>query len=131
MLFKMRQDNILLNVYKISSLLIALIVLLTCSLFRWPLSMIILAVLAASVIGSPAVISLQIVIWLYQRIHFERIFMWMLLLSVIPLLSLIAAWLFADFVPGKIWFILLLGMFSSYLAISKHAVSVSKLFNAI
>jgi len=127
----MEDYKILLKVYKISSLLIVCMVLLTCLLFEWPLSMIVLAVFAATVLASPALISLQIVIWLYHRINFEKTFTWMLLLSFIPLLSLVLASMFADFVPGKVWFILLLGMFGSYIALGKHAVSVSQLFDTI
>ena len=110
---------------------ILFIVICTCLLFEWPLGMIALALFTSIVLASPALISLQIVIWLCQGINFENTFMWMLLLSFIPLLSLAAACMFSDFVPGKVWFLLLLGMLSSYIALGKHAVIVSQLFNDI
>jgi hypothetical protein len=130
-LFEMKNYKILVKVYTVSSLIILLSVLLNCLLFEWPLGTIALALFTSIVLASPALISLQIVIWLCQRINFENTFMWMLLLSIIPLLSLLTAWMFSDFVPGKIWFVLLLGMLSSYIALVKHAVIVSQLFKDI
>jgi len=106
-------------------------VLSSCLLFQRPLLITVLTVFATSVISVPALISLQMVIWLQQWINFERTIIWMLLFPIIPLVSLIAAGLLVDFVPGKIGLIILLGMFSSYLGITKYAASVSKLFELI
>jgi hypothetical protein len=92
--------------------------------------MIVNAVLASIVISSPATISLQVFAWLFKKMRVEKSFMWMLLLASIPLTSLIIAWLFADFVPGKIGFILLLGMLSSYVGILAQGISVSQFFNS-
>jgi hypothetical protein len=124
----MKDYKILLKVYTVSSMLILLIVLFTCLLFGWPFGMIALSLFASMILASPALISLQVVICLCQRINFENTFLWMLLLSFIPLLSLAAAWMFSDFVPGKVWFLLLLGMLGSYVALGIHAVIVSQLF---
>jgi len=63
----MEKTEILLKVYKASSSLIVTIVLSSCLLFQWPLSMTILALLATSVISAPALVSVQIMIWLWQR----------------------------------------------------------------
>ena len=54
----------------------------------------------------------------------------MMLLASIPLLSFIAAVLFADYVPSKVWFLVLFGMLSSYVAVLRHGISVTQLFNS-
>jgi len=127
----MKGNKILLKVNKASLSLIIITVLSSCLLFQRPLLITVLTVFATSVISVPALISLQMVIWLQQWINFERTIIWMLLFPIIPLVSLIAAGLLVDFVPGKIGLIILLGMFSSYLGITKYAASVSKLFELI
>lgn len=91
--------------------------------------MIALAMLASIVISSPATISLHFLMWLFKKLNLERSFVWMLLFASIPILSLVVAYLFADFVPGKIWFLLLLGMLSGYVGVLTHAISVAQVFN--
>lgn len=113
-----------------SSVVIVPIILSACLVCQWPVTMIIIAMLASIVISSPAMLSLQVFVWLFQKIKFERIFIWMLLLSSIPILSLVVAWLFAEFVPGKIWFVLLLGMLSGYVGLLTNGLSVSQFFNS-
>jgi len=127
----MKENRILVKVYTASSIIIVPIVLLTCFLCEWPLLMIIVALFASIIIVSPVLFSLQIVVLLFKRVQFRRSFMWMLLLSLIPLLSLLVAWMFADFVPGKIWFVLLVGMLGSYTGILKNGISVTQLFKPI
>lgn len=92
--------------------------------------MIAIAMLASIVISSPATILLHLVTWLTQKRAMERSFVWMVLFASIPLLSLTAAWLFADYVPGKVWFLLLLGMLSGYGGILSHGISVAQIFNS-
>lgn len=50
----------------------------------------------------------------------------MLLLALIPPLALISGWLMADFVPGETWVLLLLGIFSGYVGILTHSISVTQ-----
>jgi hypothetical protein len=38
--------------------------------------------------------------------------------------------LFAHYVPGKVWFLLPLGMLSGYVGIISHGISVAQLFNS-
>jgi len=123
-------NEILVKIYKVSSMVIMPIIVSLCLVCKWPLTMIVNAVLASIVISSPATISLQVFAWLFKKMRVEKSFMWMLLLASIPLTSLIIAWLFADFVPGKIGFILLLGMLSSYVGILAQGISVSQFFNS-
>ena len=127
----MKIDRILSRVYRSSSMVIVPIVMLTCLLCKWPFVMITIALLASIAICSPAMLSLQILIWMFQKIHVEQAFAWMLLFSFIPLWSFIVAWLLADFVPGKIWFVLLIAMFSGYIGLLKHGISVSQFFKSI
>ena len=123
-------NEILVKIYKVSSMVIMPIIVSLCLVCKWPLTMIVNAVLASIVISSPATISLQVFAWLFKKMRVEKSFMWMLLLASIPLTSLIIAWLFADFVPGKIGFLLLLGMLSSYVGILAQGISVSQFFNS-
>jgi F0F1-type ATP synthase assembly protein I len=92
--------------------------------------MISVAMLASAVISSPAAICLHIMMWVSQKSNLEKGFVWMVLMASIPLLSLVIAWLFADYVPGKVWFLLLLGMLSGYVGILSHGLSVAQIFNS-
>lgn len=126
----MNKHQILNRVFKKSSIVIVPIVLATCLVFKWPATMLLAAFLAAIVISSPAMISLNLFVWLFQKIKLETGFVWMLLLSSIPVLSLVVAWLSADFVPGKAWFVLLLGMLSGYVGLATNFISVSQFFKS-
>lgn len=126
----MDPNTILTKVYKASAAVIVSAMLLICFIFHWPVLMIGITLLASLVLSSPATILLQVLIWLSQRRKLERSFIWMLLMALIPLFALIAAWLFADFVPGKIWFLLLLGIVSGYVGILTHGISVAQFFNS-
>lgn len=126
----MKIKSILTKVYWSSSMVIALVMLSLCLAFKWPVTLILLAMLASVVISSPATISLYFMIWLSQKRMLERSFLWMVLLASIPLLSLIFAFLFADYVPGKVWFLLLLGMLSGYVGILSNGISVAQFFNS-
>lgn len=126
----MNKHQILNSVFKKSSIVIVPIVLVTCLVFKWPATMVLVAFLAAIVISSPAMISLNLFVWLFQKIKLETGFVWMLLLSSIPVLSLVVAWLSADFVPGKTWFVLLLGMLSGYAGLATNFISVSQFFKS-
>lgn len=118
------------KVYRTSSLVIMPLMLLICLVFRWPAPMIAMAMVVSIVISSPATILLHLVWWLTQKCTIERSFIWMILLAFIPLLSFATAWLFADYVPGKVWFVLLLGMFSGYVGILGHGIHVAQVFNS-
>lgn len=103
--------------------------LFACLVCKWPLEMIGVAVLASAIISSPGTIALQVLAWLFQKIDCEKSFAWMLLMAFIPPLAFITAWLFADFVPGKLWLVLLLSTGSGYVGILSHAISVTQFFN--
>ena len=91
--------------------------------------MIMVAILASVAISSPATISLHFMVWLSHKLNLERGFAWMILFASIPLLSLIAACFFAHYVPGKVWFVLPLGMLGGYVGIFTQGLAISKLFN--
>lgn len=122
-------QRILTKVYKSSSLIIVPLIFLLCLVCNWPVLTIALAMLASIVISSPATVSLHLMIWLSQKMKLARSFAWMILFASIPLISLIDAWLFADYVPGKVWFLLLIGMASGYAGILSHGISVAQFFN--
>ncbi len=126
----MNTNTILAKVYKSSATVIVSAMLLICFIFHWPIMMIGVTLLASLVISSPATILLHVLAWLTQKRKLEGGFIWMLLMAFIPLFALIAAWLCADFVPGKIWFLLLLGIVSGYVGILSHGISIAQFFNA-
>jgi hypothetical protein len=126
----MNKQTILSKVYSASSAVIVLVMLASCILFKWSPLMTTLTVLASLVISSPALFSLQILLWLSQRIQLQKGFAWILLLAFIPPLALITGWLMADFVPGETWLLLLLGIFSGYVGILTHGISVTQFFNS-
>jgi hypothetical protein len=127
----MTQTTILSKVYGSSSIVIMTTVLLACLVCRWPLWMIAIALLASMIIGSPSMLSLQLLVWLVRGRSFQKSFAWMLLLASVPPFAFIAAWLFADFVPGKVWLLLLMGMASGYVGILTNGISITQLFNSI
>ena len=118
------------KVYKSSSMVIMPLMLLICLVFKWPVFMIAVTMIVSIVLSSPATILLHLMMWLTQKRTIERSFAWMFLLASIPLLSFIIAWMFADYVPGKVWFLLLAGMLSGYVGILSHGISVAQLFNS-
>jgi hypothetical protein len=126
----MKTQIILSKVYRSSSLVIVPLILLVCLMFKWHVYMITIAMVGSIVISSPATIALHFMMWLSQKRTLERGFLWMVLFASIPLLSLIVACLFADYVPGKVWFLLLLGMLSGYIGILSNGISVAQFFNS-
>lgn len=126
----MEIKSILSKVYWSSSVVIVFVMLSLCLVFKWPMILISLAMLASIVISSPATIALHFIVWLSHKRTLERGFLWMVLFASIPLLSLIAACLFADYVPGKVWFLLLLGILSGYVGILSNGISVAQFFNS-
>jgi hypothetical protein len=126
----METQTTLTKVYRSSSLVIMPLMLVICLVFKWHWLMIGLAMLASAAISSPATISLHLMMWLFRKRTVERSFVWILLFALIPLLSLITACFFVDYVPGKVWFLLLLGMLSGYVGILTHVISVAQFFNS-
>lgn len=126
----MNIHNILSKVYRSSAAVIVSTIILACLVCKWSLIMTVTAILASIVISSPTTISLHLVFLLTQKIRMEKSFVWMMLFSSIPVSSFIAAQLFADFVPGKVWFLLLLGIASGYAGILTNSVTVSQSFNS-
>lgn len=126
----MKMQMILTKVYRSSSLVIVAVVLLLCLICKWPVFMIMVAMLASIAISSPATISLHLMMWLSHRVNLEKGFVWMMLFASIPLLSLITAFLFAHYVPGKVWFLLPLGMLGGYVGIFTQGFAIAKFFNS-
>jgi hypothetical protein len=126
----MNTNRILTKVYRASAMVIASVIGLACLVCKWPLFMIAVALLASVVLSSPAVVSLQLMVLISKKIKLERGFVWMILMACIPVLALLVAWLFADYVPGKTGFLLLLGIVSGYVGILSHGISVAQFFNS-
>ena len=124
----MKTNQILTKVYRASAMVIASVLLLACIIYKWPLLMIAIAMLASIVLSAPAMLSLQLLLWITQKVKLERGFIWMVLMAFIPLLALLVAWLFADYVPGKTGFVMLLGMASGYAAILSYGIPIAQFF---
>jgi O-antigen/teichoic acid export membrane protein len=126
----MKENRILTRVYSASAAVIISVILLVCLVYKWHFIMIGAALLASIVLSSPATLALHALIWLSRKIKFEGSFPWMLLMALIPLLALLVAWLFADYVPGEIGSLLFLGIVSGYVGVLSHGISVTQFFNA-
>lgn len=124
----MKENRILTRVYSVSAAVIISVVLLVCLFYKWHFIMIGVALLASIVLSSPATVALHALLWLSRKVKFEGSFPWMLLMASIPLLSLLVAWLFADYVPGETGFLLCLGVVSGYVGILSHGISVAQFF---
>jgi len=127
----MNNNNLLARIFRSSASVIIPLVLAACMVFNWPLPMMVLAGLASIVISSPATFALHFFLWLSERARFQTAFIWMLLLASIPIGSLVAAKLFAAWVPGRTWLILVLVALSGYLALFVNSLSISQFFNSI
>lgn len=126
----MKMQMVLTKVYRSSSLVILPVILLLCLICKWPSLMIMAAMLASIAISSPATFLLHFMMWLSHKLSLQRSFVWMLLFASIPVMSLVAACLFAAYVPGKVWFLLPLGILSGYVGILSHGFSIAQLFNS-
>ena len=125
----MDNTNLLARIFKTSSAVIMPVILAACFLCKWPLTMIGLAMSACLVISSPATVALHFFLWLSRRGRLSVAFLWMLLLSTIPIGSVVVAELFADYVPGRTWIVLLLAALGGYVALLTNSFSVSRFFN--
>ncbi|HWI90830.1 MAG TPA: hypothetical protein VNT20_06110 [Flavisolibacter sp.] len=123
-------QTILKKVYKSSSMVIIPVMLLLCLICKWPVMMITAAMLASIAISSPATLLLHFMMWLSCKTNLQRGFAWMILFASIPVMSLVAACLFAAYVPGKVWFLLPLGILSGYVGILSHGFSIAQVFNS-
>ena len=123
-------EMVLTKVYRSSSMIIVPVLLSLCIICKWPVLMIVAAMLASIAISSPATVLLHFMMWLSHKINLQKGFIWMMLFAFIPVMSLVAALLFAAYVPGKVWFLLPLGMLSGYVGILSHGFSIAQLFNS-
>ena len=121
---------ILTKVYRSSSMVNLHVILLLCLICKWHALMIVAAMLASIAISSPATFLLHFMMWLSYKVNLQRSFVWMLLFASIPVMSLVAACLFAAYVPGKVWFLLPLGILSGYVGILSQGFSIAQLFNS-
>jgi hypothetical protein len=126
----MKIHTILSKVYCSSAAIIVLTIVLACLVCKWPVAMTIAAVLASLVISSPSTVSIHLMFLLAQKIRIRKAFFWMVLFASIPVTSFITALLFAEFVPGKVWFLLLLGILSGYAGILINGITLSQSFNS-
>ena len=126
----MEKNIVLPKIYSASTGMVAAVLLLACIVCNWPAVAVCITAMASLIIGLPAMLSLHILLCLSQKLKLEGSFVWTLLLASIPLLAFIVAWLFAGYVPGKTWFILLLGMSSAYAGILTNGISIAQLFNS-
>jgi hypothetical protein len=126
----MKSHTILSKVYRSSSAIIISTIVFACLVCKWPLAMTIAAVLASIVISCPSTISLHLMFLLAQKIRIPKAFFWMVLFASIPVTSFITALLFAEFVPGKVWFLLLLGILSGYAGILTNGITLSQSCNS-
>jgi hypothetical protein len=124
----MEKHKILARIYWSTSILVMMLVMISCLVFNWKSSMMLSALTACLVISAPAVIMVNAIHWILQRVVVETAFAWIILLSSIPLLVIVPAILFADELPGDVFFLVVLGLISSYAGLFGHGLSITKLF---
>ena len=126
----MNMQSVITKVYRSSSMVIVPVVFLLCIICKWPVLMVVAALLASIAISSPATFLLHLIMWLSHKTNLQKGFAWMMLFAFIPVMSLVAACLFAAYVPGKVWFLLSLGILSGYVGIISHGFSIAQAFNS-
>lgn len=126
----MDNNNLLAGNFRTSASVVTTVILAACLVCSWPAHMIGLALLACFVISSPSTLALHLFLWLSKKTRFQTGFSWMLLLSAIPVGSLVVAKLFAAWVPGRTWIILALVAVSGYLSLFTNSLTISQFFNS-
>ena len=123
----MKKQVILSKVFWLSNALVISVVLLLCLLYGWDMDSMLYALLVSFTITAPAVLSLQVFFWLKKHVRFQTSVFWMVLLSSIPLLAIVPAYLLREPLPGDLLFLLVLGMIGSYTGIISHAEPIARL----
>jgi hypothetical protein len=123
-------NKVLLHVYRASAVSTGCFVIVACLLLKWHPAAVITALVASLAISAPALVSVQAALWTMKRIRTTRAFLWMLLMASIPLFALVPACLLADAVPGKTWFLVVLGVGSGYIGMLAQGGSIAQLLNS-
>jgi hypothetical protein len=127
----MKINFVLAKIYWLASAVACLSILVTCLLFNWNLTMMLFSITACLVISAPSVIVVNAMCWLLKRFQLAISFLWILILSSVPVLTMIPALIFCDELPGDVIFLLALGMTSSYVGILRHSQHLTLLFKSI
>lgn len=126
----MNKYKVLAKLYLSTNMTITIIVLATCLVFNWNINMMFAALNACFVMSIPAVILVSSIHWILKRIEVEISFAWILLLSFIPLFIVVPAILFVDQLPGDVFYLVVLGVVSSYTGLLGQGISITKLFKS-
>ena len=126
----MKRNMILAKVYRLSSLIIMMVMLAVCLVFRWDLATTAAVLFMSLVISAPAVISLNAICWLLRKVEITISFAWILLLAAVPLLVVIPSLLLAGTLPGDPAFLAGLGIFCSYAGLFGYGNAIAQLFKS-
>ena len=124
-------NNILLRVYALSAIFISIMMFCLCLLLNWTMQTTVYSIMASLLISTPALVIVNAFWWLIKNITMSLSFVWILMLSCIPLMVAIPAFVLADNLPGDAVFLMVLGMLSCYVGILSHAGSIAVLFKSI
>ena len=120
---------LLLRVYLTSLAVILALVGILCLFCRWPWAPMIRALIVATVIVLPCVLSVHALILVVGRIKMTRVFAWILLFSLMAVLSVIPAKYFSPMVPGKTLPVILMSILSGYTGILGNGLSIAQHLN--
>jgi hypothetical protein len=127
----MKINFVLAKIYWLASAVASASILVICLLFKWNTSMMLVSMIACLVISAPSVIAVNAMCWLLKRFQLAVSFLWVIILSSIPVLAMIPAFIFCDELPGDVIFLLGLGMISCYAGILRHGQHLTQLFKTI
>lgn len=89
-----------------------------------------LHVLSVSIlVGIPGAISLLMVLIFIHQVRINRLMTWIILMSLIPLLSLLNALHISGSLPGDVDFFFAMGILCGYTGIATHGNSIIKIIN--
>lgn len=123
-------NKLLLRMYASSTAVITIIIMVACWLLKWPSTLTLMVFFACLVFSFPFVLALHFLFLLASRIRLSAIFFWMVLLAAIPVLVFIPAEFFEPLLPGRLSFLILLGMVSAYVAVVANGKILAHFFNS-
>ncbi|HUQ66587.1 MAG TPA: hypothetical protein VM101_10545 [Flavitalea sp.] len=126
----MKQGSIFLKIYLGAALPVAGILFFICLMLGYDSHMILFELLTSLLLALPAIASVFFSLLLIRMLQLNKIAGWMLIFTILPIVSILPALQLSEAVPGDIILITSLSTASGYAGILSNGISISELFNS-
>jgi hypothetical protein len=126
----MKQGTIFLKIYLGAVLPVAAILVFICLMLGYDSHLILLEVRTSLLLAIPAIASVLISLLLTKMLQLNKIAGWMLLFTILPLVSILPGLQLSEAVPGDTILVTALSTASGYAGILSNGISISELFNS-